>query len=56
MTFWEFFGIAVIPAIITAVLGAIVSFVCVGKQNKMEIQKIETEYKKQLESHKKQLV
>ena len=56
MTFWESFGIAVIPAIITAVLGAIVSFVCASKQNKMEIQNIETEYNKQLESHKNQLV
>lgn len=52
MTFWESFGIAVIPAIISA----FVSFWCAIKQRKSEIEKIESDYKKQFESHKNQIV
>ena len=56
MSFWESFGIAIIPAIITAVIGALVSFWCANKQSRSEINKIEAEHQKHLESYKKQLV
>ena len=56
MNFWESFGVAFIPAIVTAIIGGIISFWCAKNQNKSEIEKIELEHNKQLADYKQQSI
>lgn len=53
MNFWESLGIALIPTFIAAVISGFVSYSCAKAQNKSEIEKIEINQKKQLESDTK---
>lgn len=56
MNFWESFGIAIIPAVAVAIIGGIITYICAKNQNKVEIEKIEAEHKKQLDSYRKQII
>ncbi len=56
MTFWQSFGIAFIPAIATAIIGGIISFLCAKSKNESEIKKIEIEQQNQFTAYKKQTI